>query len=232
MPADSSAPATSIKPASRACVPPVCLSCEAVANTYQEQPKFAHLRIPRRGQAGLRDLTWRPGFSASLHPATFADQARWQPRFPQLRSCFIGVQIRHSGREEVRRFAHSDFQVVISRNAQRVRYSQLSVVVSLFFELHSLISFLGNSPRSACNEGAFSLGFSLSQAERTKFPVKFPVSSEFQWRFGCAPLHRQPSSPIFSGFSEEIAKRPQIAGFVHSAFASARPFYGHRQLKC
>lgn len=82
-----------------------------------------------------------------------------------LRSRVIGVQIRHSGREDVRRFAHSDFQVVISRNAQLVRYSQLSVVVSLFFELHSLIGFLGNSPRSACNEGAFSIGFSLSQAE-------------------------------------------------------------------
>jgi hypothetical protein len=165
MPADSSAPATSIKPASRACVPPVRLSCVAVAIPTKNSRNLRTLRIPRSGRAGLRDLTWRPGFSASLHPATFADQARWQPRFPKLRSRVIGVQIRHSGREDVRRFAHSDFQVVISRNAQRVRNSQLSVVVSLFFELHSLIGFLGNSPRSACNEGAFSIGFSLSQAE-------------------------------------------------------------------
>jgi hypothetical protein len=118
-----------------------------------------------------------------------------------------------------------------SRNARRVRYSQLSVVVSLLFELHSLISFLGNSPRSACNEGALSLGFSLSQAERTKFPVKFPVSSEFQWRFGCAPLHRQPSSAIFSGISVELAKSPLIAGFYAFAFVSAHHFHGNRQLK-
>lgn len=48
---------------------------------------------------------------------------------------------------------------------QGVRNSQLSVVVSLFFKLFSLIGFVGNSSRRACNEGTFRIGFSLSQAE-------------------------------------------------------------------
>jgi hypothetical protein len=45
---------------------------------------------------------------------------------------------------------------------------------------YSLIAFAGNCSRSDCNTGVSRIGFSLSHAKYAKFPVKFPVSSEFE----------------------------------------------------
>jgi hypothetical protein len=66
---------------------------------------------------------------------------------------------------------------------------------SLFFELFSLLIFLGNCAKKRCNTAASCSTSVAQRPENAKFPVKFPVSREFAWRRVRSALRRQ---PVFS----------------------------------
>jgi hypothetical protein len=68
---------------------------------------------------------------------------------------------------------------------------------SLFWGIFSLITCIGNSPKSRCGMGISCRPTALSGVEFPEFPEKFPVCREFGWRRVRSSLRRQPRSPVF-----------------------------------
>src|ERR1700730_17685187 len=85
---------------------------------------------------------------------------------------------------------------------------------SLFFEIFSLLTCVGNCAKSDCGTAVSCYEIGLGSPEIAKFPVKFPVSREFAWRRVRSALRRQPGSPaIRETVPDTRTKGPPMAGF-------------------
>src|ERR1700687_2234089 len=81
-------------------------------------------------------------------------------------------------------------------DAYGCRVNSLFLVLnSLFFKIFSLLNSVGNCSRSRCSTAVTCYEIGSLCPEIAKFPVKFPVSREFQWRRVRSALRRQPASP-------------------------------------
>jgi hypothetical protein len=72
--------------------------------------------------------------------------------------------------------------------------SLFSQIDSLFLEVFSLLTCVGNCSRSACSIETHYAETGSRSPKIAKFPVKFPVSREFAWRPVRSALRRQPGS--------------------------------------
>jgi hypothetical protein len=72
---------------------------------------------------------------------------------------------------------------------------------SLFFELLSLLVYVGNYAKSRCGSAVRVLKLPLGGLRIVNFPVKFPVTREFLRRPVRSALRRQPGSPATGDFT-------------------------------
>ena len=65
-----------------------------------------------------------------------------------------------------------------------------------------------------CNDAIFYSLWRSRGRDFAKFPVKFPVSRENEQSRGLPALRRQPTSPIFRDFPDNVAKKPAVGGLL------------------
>jgi hypothetical protein len=92
------------------------------------------------------------------------------------------------------------------------RNSLLRLRNSLFFEKFSLLICVGNCAKSRCSTAVPRHQIGLGSLKIVKFPVKFPVSREFEWRRALSALRRQPGNVRFRAFPSSDEKGPPNVG--------------------